>query len=132
MKFRKAGLFGFACALALAATSVTAQDKAPVYSNKWRIEVSDRSQSDGTIQFRLTPKEGTATDVSVTIAMGRGENDIAKDIRDAMKTALDAKAFHVEVDDGEDVLVKKKKGPDFALELVQTTVMATKLEIEKE
>lgn len=132
MKFRKAGLFGFACALALATTAATAEDKAPVYSNKWRIEVDERAQSDGTIQFRLTPKEGTPTDVSVTIAKGRGENDIAKDIRDAMKTALDAKAFHVEVDDGEDVLVKKKKGPDFALELVQTSVMATKLEIEKE
>ena len=132
MKFRKAGLIAFACALALGATAATAEDKAPVYSNKWRVEVSDRSQSDGTIQFRLTPKDGTPTDVSVTIAKGRGENDIAKDIRDAMKNALDVKAFHVEVDDGEDVLVKKKKGPDFALELVQTTVMATKLDIEKE
>jgi hypothetical protein len=129
----KSGLCGLACTLALVVTGASADDKkGPVYSNKWRVEVSERAASDGTIQFRVTPKDGTPSDVSVTIANGRGENDVAKDIRDAMKNALDVKAFHVEVDDGEDVLVKKKSGPDFALELVQTTVMATRLDIEKE
>jgi hypothetical protein len=132
MKLRRFGLFGLVCAFALASTSALAQDKAPSYSNKWRIEVSEGAKSDGTIHFRLTPKEGTATDVSVAIKNGRGENHIAKDIRDAFKNALDVKAFHVEVDDGEDVLVKKKSGPDFALELVETTVMATRLNVEKE
>jgi hypothetical protein len=132
MHISKAGMIGFVGTLVLAASAVTAQDKALDYSNKWRIEVDDRAQSDGTIQFRLTPKNGPPTDVTVNIVKGRGENDIARDIRDAMKSALDPKAYHVEVDDGEDVLVKKRKGSDFALELVQTTVMATKLDIEKE
>ena len=132
MKFRKTGLFGLACALALAVTGAVAEDKKPSYSNKWRIECSSGADSAGTMQFRITPKDGTSTDVSVAIAKGRGENDVAKDIRDAMKKTLDTKTFHVEVDDGEDVLVKKRKGPDFALELVQTTVTGTRLNIEKE
>jgi hypothetical protein len=133
MNCTKSGLHGLAFTLALVATGASAADEtAPAYSNKWRVEVSEGSASDGTIQFRVTPKGGTPTDVSVTIIKGRGENAVARDIRDAMRSSLDSKVFHVEVDDGEDVLVKKKSGPDFALELVQTTVMATRLDIEKE
>jgi hypothetical protein len=131
MKFRTSPLFGLACTLALASAAAYAEDK-PSYSNKWRIEVSESAKSAGTMLFRLTPKDGTPVDVSVAIADGRSENHVAKDIRDAMKTALDAKAFHTEVDDGEDVLVKKKKGPDFALVLVESNVEAVRINVEKE
>jgi hypothetical protein len=131
MKFRTSPLFGLACTLALVSASAYAEDK-PSYSNKWRIEVSEGAKSAGTMLFRLTPKDGTPLDVSVAIADGRSENHVAKDIRDAMKTALDAKAFHTEVDDGEDVLVKKKKGPDFALVLVESNVEAVRINVEKE
>jgi hypothetical protein len=132
MKFRTTTLFGLAAALVLACGLASADDDKPSYSNKWRVEVSDRAKSAGTLLFRVTPKEGTPVDVTVTIADKRGENDIARDIRDAFKAALDEKSFHTETDDGEDVLLKKKKGPDFALEFVESTVESVRINIEKE
>lgn len=131
MNFRIPTLFGLACSVFLACAAATADDR-PSYSNKWRIEVSESAKSDGTMLFRVTPKEGTPVDVTVSIKDGRGENNIAKDIRDAFKAALDPKAFHTETDDGEDVLLKKKKGPDFALVLVESTVESVRLNVEKE
>jgi hypothetical protein len=131
MKFGSTTLYGIAAALVLAGSTAAADDK-PSLSNKWRVEVSESAKSDGTMLFRVTPKDGTPVDVTVSIKDGRGENNIAKDIRDAFKAALDPKSFHTETDDGEDVLLKKKKGPDFALVLVESTVEAVRLNIEKE
>ena len=131
MKFRIPALLGLASSLVVAWGVATADDQ-PSYSNKWRIEVSEGAKSDGTMLFRVTPKDGTPIEVTVSIKDGRGENNIAKDIRDAFKATLDKKAFHTETDDGEDVLLKKRKGPDFALVLVESTVEATRLNIEKE
>jgi hypothetical protein len=133
MKFRSSTLLGFVVSLVTAggAAAADASDQ-PGYSNKWRVEVSESAKSDGTMLFRVTPKEGTPVEVTVSIKDGRGENNIAKDIRDAFKAALDAKSFHTETDDGEDVLLKKRKGPDFALVLVESNVEAVRLNIEKE
>ena len=131
MKFRSTTLYGLVAAVILASGTAAADDQ-PSYSNKWRVEVSESAKSDGTMLFRVTPKEGTPVEVTVSIKDGRGENNIAKDIRDAFKAALDPKSFHTETDDGEDVLLKKKKGPDFALVLVESTVEAVRLNIEKE
>jgi hypothetical protein len=132
MKLRATTLFGFAAAVLLACGTANADDHKPDYSNKWRVEVDNKAKSAGTLLFRVTPKEGTPVDVTVAIADRRGENDIAKDIRDAFKAALDENSFHTETDDGEDVLLKKKKGPDFALELVESTVESVRIDIEKE
>jgi hypothetical protein len=133
MKARAIGLFGLACSLALASVSGSAEEAKLTYSNKWRIEISESAKSDGNLLFRLTPKEGTATDVSVAIKDGRSENHVATDVRDAFKAALDAKAYKVEKDDGEDVLVKKHSGSkDFSLVLVESTVKAVRVNIEKE
>jgi len=131
MKFRSTTLYGFVTAVVLASGTAAADDQ-PSYSNKWRVEVSESAKSDGTMLFRVTPKEGTPIEVTVSIKDGRGENNIAKDIRDGFKAALDPKIFHTETDDGEDVLLKKKKGPDFALVLVESTVESVRLNIEKE
>lgn len=132
MKARAIGLFGLACSLALASVSGSAEEAALKYSNKWRIEISESAKSDGNLLFRLTPKEGTATDVSVAIKDGRSENNVASDVRDALKAALDEKAYKVEKDDGEDVLVKKRSGKDFSLVLVESTVKAVRVNVEKE
>jgi hypothetical protein len=113
-------------------TSGVAQAEDLKLSNKWRVEVSETARSDGTIVFRVTPKDGTPTDVTVAIKDGRGENNIADDIRDAFRTTLDKNEFHSETDDGEDVLLKKRKGPDFELKLVESTVKATRINVGKE
>jgi hypothetical protein len=107
-------------------------DDEPKLSNKWRIEVSEGANSDGTILFRVTPKDGQAVDVPVAIKDGRGENGVAQDIRDGFRKALDPKVFTAETDDGEDVLVKKHKGPDFEVKLVESTVKGVRINIEEE
>jgi hypothetical protein len=121
-------------AIAAVATFVAAPSLAEdlKLSNKWRVEVSETARSDGNIVFRVTPKDGTPTDVTVAIKDGRGENNIADDIRDAFRTTLDKAEFHSETDDGEDVLLKKRKGPNFELKLVESTVKATRINVEKE
>lgn len=125
-----------ASAAAQAPATETGTQSAPAHelrlSNKWRIEVSEGANNDGTILFRVTPKDGAPVDVSVAIKDGRGEDGVARDIRDAFKATLDSKEYHAEVDDGEDVLVKKHHGSDFELKLVESTVKGTRLDIEKE
>jgi hypothetical protein len=134
MKFSRAAAFGLACSLALGSMAALGADTAhaPSLSNKWRIEVSGGANSDGHFLFRVTPDQGTPVDVKVPIGDGRGENAVAGDIMRAMRKTLDKKTYKTEVDDGEDVLLKKKTGPDFALELVESTVKHTKIKIEKE
>ena len=131
MKFRSLGALALALSLSLASTAGWTADKGPSLSNKWRIECDDTAKSAGTISFRIT-RDGTPTEIAVDIKEGSSENAVAKAIKDTMKASLDAKVYHVEVDDGEDVLVKKKKGSSFALELTGNSAQGTKITIEKE
>lgn len=95
------------------------------FSNNWRIEISEGANAPGTMTFRVTPSQGSPIDIIADIKGGRDENGLARDIRDALAAKLSPDRFDVEVDDGEDVLVKKRNGqPDFALELVQSSVMS--------
>jgi hypothetical protein len=102
------------------------------YSNKWRIEVKEGANNDGVARFRVTPQGEAAVEVTVDIKDGRSENGVARDVKNTFKAALDPKRFHVEGDDGEDVLVKKKGGPDFALELLESTLKGTHFDLERE
>lgn len=102
------------------------------YSNKWRLEVSEGANNDGNMLFRITPKDGTPIDINVGLKNGRGEDGCARDIRDAFKAALDKKTYKVEIDDEEDVLVKRRKGPDFAVQLVESTVKGTRVNLDRE
>ena len=102
-------------------------------SNKWRIELDGTALKTGDIQFRVTPRQGDLVDVVANIRSGRDENNVAKDVRDAFAAKLDPERYSVEVDDGQDVLIKKKEGqPDFALELVESDVRAVNIKIEGE
>jgi sarcosine oxidase gamma subunit len=102
-------------------------------SNKWRIEMSGQALTSGDIVFRVTPRQGEAVDVSVGIRSGRAENNVAKDVRDALAAKLSPDRYTVEVDDGEDILIKKKEGqPDFAVELVDSNVRNVSIKVEGE
>jgi hypothetical protein len=148
MNLRTLGMLGLAAGLALisftalaqkpataapAAMEATAAPAAPLkLSNKWRIKVSEGANNTGTLLFRVTPDKGTATDIVVNIEKGRSENGVAIDIMDRFKKALDPKVYHVERDDGEDVLVKKRKGPDYEVKLVESTLKGTRINLDKE
>lgn len=102
-------------------------------SNKWRIQCSEGAKSSGEIVFRFTPKGGTAFDVTVPVPDGTSENHVARIIRDTLRQNLDAAKFHVEVDDGEDVLVKKKGSePNFDLKVASNTVKAVRIGLDPE
>jgi len=114
----------------LAGTAAIAAD--PKASHRWRIEVSESANSNGTIRFAVTPVGGETQNVEVPIKDGRSENHVAQDIRDAFKSALSAE-YTVEVDDGEDVLVKAKNPmPKFTVALVDSSVKSVRIDVETE
>ncbi len=132
---------GIALAAATAAPAWTATPEAPAaaapaadlaYSNKWRLQVSEGANNDGVMRFRVTPQGGAAIDIPVSLKHGRGENGCARDIRDAFRQALDKDRYKIETDDGEDVLVKIRKGPRIAIELVESTVKGTRINFDRE
>jgi hypothetical protein len=130
MKKPAAILLAVASSLMLAALSFA--DASPT-ANKWRIEIDGQALKTGEMQFRVTPRQGEPTDVTVNIRSGRAENNVAKDVRDAFAAKLSPERFTVEVDDGEDILIKKKEGqPDFSLELVDSDVQNVSIKIEGE
>ena len=102
-------------------------------SNKWRIELDGSALKTGDMQFRVTPRQGEAIDIVANIKSGRDENGVAKDLRDAFAAKLSPERYSVEVDDGEDILIKKKDGqPDFALELIESDVRNVNIKVEGE
>jgi hypothetical protein len=102
-------------------------------SNKWRIELDGSALKTGDMQFRVTPSQGESIDIVASVQSGRDENQVAQDVRDAFAAKLSPERFTVEVDDGEDILIKKKEGqPDFALELIESDVRNVNIRVEGE
>jgi hypothetical protein len=100
--------------------------------NKWRLEVSGNAESAGRIVLQLAPAEGDPIRATVDVADGRSENGVARDVRDALQ-AQAGKRYKVEVDDGEDVLVKKDDGErDFVVTIVENSVRGVRIEIDAE
>lgn len=129
---KKLGAISAAIASSLALVAISFADGAAT-SNKWRIELDGQPLKTGDIQFRVTPRQGEPTDITVNIKAGRAENNVAKDVRDAFAAKLSPERYSVEVDDGEDILIKKKEGqPDFAIELVESSVQNVSIKVEGE
>jgi hypothetical protein len=102
-------------------------------SNKWRIQVSEGAKSTGVISFLISPEDEESILVVVEIPDGTWENHVARIIRDTMKEKLPRKHFHIEVDDGEDVLIKKRHHQsNFGLKLVDNTVKSVRISLDKE
>jgi len=127
-------IFAGQSALAQEPAAVPSPATAPdlKYSNKWRIEVKEGANNDGVVRFEVTPKGEAMIPVTVTIKEGRSENGVASDVKNAFKAALDKKRYKVEGDDGEDVLVKRKSGPDLSIKLVESTLRGTHFDVERE
>ena len=121
--------------LAMVVVTVWALAAMPAWaaSNKYRIQVSEGAKSDGEIVFAFSPEGVAAFEVAVPIAKGTSENAVARKIRDVLREKLDPKAYSVEVDDGEDVLVKKAAGqPNFGLKVASNSVKAVRIGLDRE
>ncbi len=102
-------------------------------SNKWRIEVSEGAKSDGVMLFRVSPKGQSAIDIRVHINDGLRENMVAEAIKNAFRKQLPSDGYHIERDDGEDVLVKRRRNtPRFGLDLISSDVKAVRINLDKE
>ncbi|WP_191621240.1 hypothetical protein [Marinihelvus fidelis] len=92
-------------------------------SNKWRLEFSGNAESDGEIVIRVLPEGGEAIETTTSVNKGLSENHVARAVVEAMQAQLPGDVYHVERDDGEDVLVKRHHGqPDFDIQVVSNTV----------
>jgi hypothetical protein len=128
----KLGSISAAICASLLLAALAYGDTAPT-ANKWRIELDGQALSNGELQFRVTPRQGESVDVVAAIRSGRAENNVARDVRDAFAAKLSPERYSVEVDDGEDILIKKKDGqPDFAVELVESNVRNVNIKVEGE
>lgn len=117
--------------LALAAFAAFAAHAAGT-ENKWRLEFSGNAESDGRIVLELSPSVGEPIRASADIAQGLGENDVAKSVRSALQAAASSR-YNVEVDDGEDVLLKKHDGErDFIVTVVENSVRGVKINADAE
>ena len=91
-------------------------------SNKWRLQFSGDANTDGEIELVLTPKDGQPESVVVTVPKGTGENGAARLLVGAIRAKFGDSRFHSEVDDGEDVLIKAKRGtPSFDVTIQRNT-----------
>jgi len=118
--------------IALALLACAIAGTAIAGSNKWRLQVSGGAESDGTIAFTIALDDGQRIPVTVDIKKGTGENNVAKRISDAVR-AQAAACCKSEVDDGEDVLVKKKRGqPDLDVVDIQISVKGVRITKDRE
>ena len=127
--FRKHTLF-----LTLAALLLALALPAQAASNKWRLQFSGNAESNGTIVMHITPKGGETIETRTDIEKGRSENHVAKDVVESLHNQLPHGHFHVERDDGEDVLIKRKHHDDarFDVKIVSNTVKGVRINPDKE
>ncbi len=103
------------------------------YADQWRIEVRGGADSNGQFVFRVTPEGNDPQLVTIWVDDGEGENEVARTIRSGFETQLDSGQFDSEVDDGEEVVIERtRRAPDFAVEVVSSTVEGVKLGLDDE
>jgi hypothetical protein len=103
------------------------------YTDDYRISVNHDAESDGEIVFRVTPKEGTAKDITVAIKKGTSENDVAGVIKKAFVEQLGTKEQNIEMEDGENVIIERSMGEkDISLVLVSSTVKGASVTVHRD
>lgn len=100
--------------------------------NKWRLQFSGNAESDGVLVLAITPRDGEARQVEIAVADGTGENAVARRVRDVLREAV-GESYKVERDDGEDVLVKRRRGqPAFNVAVVSNSIKGVRLNLDQE
>jgi hypothetical protein len=119
-------------ALVLLALFLPLTTLAAPLENKWRLQFSGGARSAGVVALAITPKDQATINVEVPIEAGTGENAVARRVRDGLREAI-GKDFKVEIDDGEDVLVKRRLGrPRFNVEVTQISAAGVRVNLDQE
>lgn len=114
--------------LAAACSSTSVQT-----SNKWRLEVSGGAEADGIVVVQVLGVGAVIAEVPVQIPEGTGENAVARRISEELKLRLPGENYSVEIDDGEDVLIKKRgRTEDFEVRIASNTVKGTRVNVQRE
>lgn len=111
--------------------SIAALPAMAAQSNKWRLQFSGAAESAGELVFEIVPVGQTPVRVTVPIERNDGENRVARKV----KTAIDRQAgdwVDAELDDGEDVLVKRHFFRHFSIVLVSSTVNDVRINFDQE
>lgn len=125
----KCSVSRLALALLLSVACITAW-AAP--SNKWRIEFSGNAESGGAIVLQIVPVGGTPVSVTASIPDATPENRVAQLMGNALKAQL-GDNYTVEVDDGEDVLIKKlPDGASFEVDIARQTMQGVRIDLDPE
>lgn len=101
-------------------------------AGKWRVAFSSRAGNDGTFTLRVASEGGAPVDVETKITASSSADKVAKAVRDSLRMSL-GEGYHVETDDGEDVVIKREgKTPKFEVALACTNVTGLEVWIKKE
>jgi len=98
--------------------------------SKWRVKFDHWAEADGELGLRIAPLNGTPIDVSTRIAKNTTENNAAQLVTGALKAQL-GNGYKVEVDDGEDIVIKKSgKTPKFEVSVLSSSVTGLNVKIK--
>ena len=113
---------------AMLATAASAAD-----ADRWEIAVKKNAASDGSVVFRFHPRGAYPFDITVHIAAGTKENDIAVRIHDVLQAELPKDAYELKVSGGEKVKIEADKGVgDFSLVIVQSDVAGVEFKVKED
>ena len=126
--FRRTAVVLAAAVLALVAATADAKP-----AGKWRIAFNHAADNDGAIVLRIAPLGGTPRDVATRIPAGTTENKVADLVTASLRATLGTDNYKVVVDDGEDVIVKKRgKTKNFDLTLANNSLTGLDISIKRE
>ena len=129
MTLRLKRLFIFSALAVLLAAAFPAAAESE--SDRWRIIVNNDAATAGAVVFRFHPLGAYPFDVSVQIAEGTAENDIADRIRDVLQAELPQGGYELKVEDGEKVVVEASKNAGhFNLVLLRSDLTGVEFTVE--
>ena len=129
MTSRLKGLFIVSALLVSLVAAVPASAESE--SDRWRIIVNNDATTAGAVVFRFHPLGAYSFDVSVQIAAGTAENDIADRIRDVLQAELPPGGYELKVEDGEKVVIEAAKNAGhFNLVLLRSDLTGVEFTVE--
>lgn len=124
---------GALLATALALATVPASAESPDTSNRWRLKAGGESTADGVIVIRLSEIGSAVAEIPVSVPKHTAKKGVAERIRDSLNAGLEHDRYKVEVDDGEDVIVKAREDvKDFEIAIVSNTADGIEVRLDKE